>query len=382
MKVPEVERACGIEVYATNILGCKATIRSSPEDFTVIEVVESKLISRRRGENTYPLLFVVKKGLDAFSLERSLSRKLGCRIRFLGLKDKRSLSLQYAVAFCSKEKIGIDQRIVGYVRKDELDMLLIGNIFKIRLRHPCTRISDVVSHVCKAAEEKRIPNFFGVQRFGIRGTQNHVIGRLLVKRKFRDAAELLAMGRGFYEAAVRRCLEEGKGYLEAIRKVPIRIRKIFTEAYQSYLFNRTLSLALKEEIAIDKCVKGDYWCKTDRTGLRVISVHGPTEEPEESARLLLQLPGYTYRETGSRFDGIMKNVMEEEGIESKDFFVKEMQEVSCKGGLRRASLDPIKVNLSMESEDAKLSFILPRGQYATVFLREIIKTEKEIDMFG
>lgn len=382
MKVHEVERACGIEVYATNIEGCEATIRSSPEDFTVIEIVESKLILRRRDENTYPLLFVIKKGLDSFSLERSLSRKLGCRIRFLGLKDKRSLSMQYAIAFCNKEKFGTDERIVGYVRKDQLDMLLLGNIFKIRLRHPCTRISDVVAHVCKAAEEKRIPNFFGIQRFGIRGTKNHIIGRLLVKRKFRDAAELLAMGNGFYEAEVRRCLEEGKSYLEAIRKVPIRIRKIFTEAYQSYIFNRTLSLALKEEIEIDRCMRGDYWCKTDRTGLRVISVHGPNEEPEESASLLLQLVGYAYRETGSRFDGIMKNVMEEEGIESKDFFVKEMQEVSCKGGLRRASLYPLKVNLKMEGRDAKLSFILPRGQYATIFLREIIKTEKEIDMFG
>jgi len=60
-----------------------------------------------------------------------------------------------------------------------------------------------------------------------------------------------------------------------------------------------------------------------------------------------------------------------------------MQELSCQGGLRRASLEVIKPRVKEDGRDYVISFVLPKGQYATILLREIIKpTEEQLENFA
>jgi tRNA pseudouridine13 synthase len=383
MIVPEKDRMCGMEVYSTGTARCSCLIRSEPSDFLVVEIIDRDLLSRIKQLNTLPLFVIKKENFDTLGLERYLSSLLGCRVRFFGLKDKRSISFQYAAISSEPKKNIANMHKVGYVKADSLDSILVGNLFRIRLRNACSHIDIAVKEVREVVERSGIPNFFGIQRFGSKGIMNHIIGRLIIKRKFEEAAKLLSSGNGFYEREVRMRLQEGKGWISAIRSVPIRIRRLFTQAYQSYIFNRILSRALKNGLELNACSLGDFWFTTDMSGLKVTSMHGPRERPNREAKLLIQIPGYAYRETGSRFDRIIEEVMEEEGIEPRDFFVKELQEVSCEGGLRRAALFTSKLQLRQENGDYILSFILPRGQYATILLREIVKPEdKEIEMFA
>ena len=90
---------------------------------------------------------------------------------------------------------------------------------------------------------------------------------------------------------------------------------------------------------------------------------------------LVQLMGYGYRNYGSRFDGCIEDVLQSEGVSARDFYVKEMQEVSLEGGFRRPHMtvtDP-SYEVATDGSSATVEFTLARGEYATVLLREVIK---------
>ena len=52
-----------------------------------------------------------------------------------------------------------------------------------------------------------------------------------------------------------------------------------------------------------------------------------------------------------------------------------MQELSQEGGFRRPQLVVADASWSVDGDVATLEFTLPRGQYATVLLREIVKAD-------
>ena len=78
---------------------------------------------------------------------------------------------------------------------------------------------------------------------------------------------------------------------------------------------------------------------------------------------------------------IEREALAEEGIELKEFQVKEFSEVSSKGTRKQIALFPEKLELKAVEEDeftegklkAMVSFYLGKGNYATTVLREIMK---------
>ena len=63
--------------------------------------------------------------------------------------------------------------------------------------------------------------------------------------------------------------------------------------------------------------------------------------------------------------------LEQEEISPKDFFIKEMQEVSSEGGFRQAAIHCSDYS----SHDDVVEFSLSRGSFATILLREIMKPQ-------
>jgi tRNA pseudouridine13 synthase len=88
---------------------------------------------------------------------------------------------------------------------------------------------------------------------------------------------------------------------------------------------------------------------------------------------MVQLAGFAYRNYGSRFDSCIEEVMTQERVSAKDFYVKSMQEVSAEGGFRVPHVVFRDGSFACEGNRADLSFTLARGQYATVLLREVTK---------
>ena len=67
--------------------------------------------------------------------------------------------------------------------------------------------------------------------------------------------------------------------------------------------------------------------------------------------------------------------MQEETITEKDFYIKEMEELSAPGGFRQA---PLWCKDFSYMGSLTLYFKLPKGSYATTLLRELMKPEDPI----
>jgi len=108
-------------------------------------------------------------------------------------------------------------------------------------------------------------------------------------------------------------------------------------------------------------------------GMVTSQVHGVKEALAGDGVPMVQLVGYGTRDYGSRFDACINSVLDRHDIGAKDFYVKEMQEVSAEGGFRRPHMAIKDPSSDVKDGTAILKFTLARGQYATVLLREIIK---------
>jgi tRNA pseudouridine13 synthase len=197
----------------------------------------------------------------------------------------------------------------------------------------------------------------------------------LSQGRFLEGCRLLPPGQDVERAVARRLAERPGDFPGGLRAIPIRLRRLYTQAYQSYLFNRTLSLAMKRGLDISRPASGDNWGEVSPDGLMLTKVHGVREPQVSDAVPLVQLPGYAYRNYGSRFDLCTEEAMTCDGVEARDFFVKEMQEVSVEGGFRRPHMVATDLAHDVGEGTVRLKFTLASGEYATVLAREIVKPE-------
>jgi tRNA pseudouridine13 synthase len=89
----------------------------------------------------------------------------------------------------------------------------------------------------------------------------------------------------------------------------------------------------------------------------------------------IRLAGYSFQSGKGRFDLITKKIMDEENVTPRDFYIKEMQELSNQGGFRQALLC---CRDFVYKGSLDIYFKLPKGSYATTLLREIMKPEDPV----
>ncbi|MCJ7718481.1 tRNA pseudouridine(13) synthase TruD, partial [Candidatus Bathyarchaeota archaeon] len=185
--------------------------------------------------------------------------------------------------------------------------------------------------------------------------------------------------------------EKPEDYAGAFRRLPMKLQKLFIQAYQSFLFNRFLSQRVKSEIPLNRVQIGDYVVGVERSGLPIVTVHKTVSagtlveigKAMEAGRMRLALPlvGFRREASGGCQGDLEKTILEKEEVKPNDFRVKGLSELSSRGELRAAltplndfSLDGISsVTKDLEECKAELSFLLYRGSYATIVLREIMK---------
>jgi tRNA pseudouridine13 synthase len=402
----DAERAVGIECYATNGPRCHARIRSTPEDFTVEERISFDAISVEMKEGYFPLYRVEKRAIDTMHMAKEIGFVLKSRVSYGGLKDSRAVAVQYVTPTSLKSsrpaeivRERFNARLVGYLPRPLSRSSVLGNAFHIVLRDCCTEIENRIDGAFEAAGKKRIPNYFGLQRFGAIRPGTHNVGRAMVKRDFEGAVRLLlgpgksldlqasktegtkpateSFRRGQdVERKVAKEIGAHPGeWIRALRAVPVRLRRLYVQAYQSFIFNKTLSGALTEGEDISRCQKGDNWAEVSRDGLIASYPRSVNDIPSNSAVPLVQVVGYAYRNYSSRFDKHVEQALQSEGVKPSQFYLQEMQEVSSEGGFRRTHLVAIETSRNVEGKSATVNFTLARGQYATILLREIMKPE-------
>jgi tRNA pseudouridine13 synthase len=190
--------------------------------------------------------------------------------------------------------------------------------------------------------------------------------------------------------------QKSDDFVGAFRKLPMKLRELFIQAYQAYLFNKFLSKRIQNKIPLNKAEVGDYAVNVERSGLPMLTMHkmASTETVAEineaiktgKMRLAIPLIGFKQHSSQGVQGEIEKQIFEEEGLCPDDFKIKAMQEMSSRGELRTAITPLNNFSLGKISNDSanpskrkvELRFMLYRGSYATIVLREIMKPRNPI----
>jgi tRNA pseudouridine13 synthase len=411
--------------------GSKAEI-SPPEHYVKRGVLGSSATKER-----YLLCVLVKRNWDTFQALRAIAEQLGIDaedIHFAGIKDAKAVTAQHiTLDGVTAEEIrkvqvkDIEIRPLGYFRSKLSSYFLLGNNFNITIRAISRPKSTIKKRITKSIEELNaiggVPNFFGHQRFGTTRPITHLVGRALVKRNFRKAAmlflaksslhehpesrqarEQLRVTQDFKQALkgfpkqlhyerlmLKHLVKKPDDYVGAFRRLPIKLRELLPQAYQSYLFNRFLSRRIACGFSLVRAEVGDYVVNVERSGLPMLtmnknaSAEALTEinKAIEAGKMRLAIPlvGFKQRTSLGVQGEIEKQILEEEGISQEIFKIAGMPEIATRGELRAATTPMSNFSLNEVSEDsanpskhkAKVSFTLYRGSYATIVLRELMK---------
>ena len=390
--IPKIDSEIGISAYTTNFPGCGGAIRKQKEDFNVSELITKKSSSRICSDSGFAVYKLQKNGIDTRHALDEIFRKRGIRLKSLGLKDASAITEQFVfTTYKTDRHIEINEpkyslKKVGFTDKVLSKKEMIGNHFQIKINGASNELSEF-------REFDKILNFYGYQRFGSRRPVTHLIGRAIIQQDFAGAVDLLLSFTSEYDntenTKIRELMSDTSKYSEAlkiipknmdlekialkemmehndpiksIRALPLSIRRFFVQAYQSYIFNHTLSMSLDagEELFSPQA---DDVCYNKNGELGKF-------ENDHLQRLAIPFVGYSYYKK-TRFDYYIEKILRDEGITHRDFFSKVIQEISSEGGFRNSSIKCDDYNV----EDSIVSFSLSRGSFATIVLREILKPE-------
>lgn len=428
----DLERFVGMEYYATDCPGVGGAIRRSIEDFVVQEVLTNGLVAQLEPKTPvssdlgggYALCVLAKEGVDTLEAVRAVAKELGVRerdIAYVGLKDARAKTAQFVSIRGVSSPVFVDVRL-GEARIIVWEVMrwrriglrdLWGNTFSIAIRNVVGNVGDFLHQL---EELGGLPNFFGHQRFGTIRPISHVVGKHLVKREFEQAvltylcAEFPYESYGvreirrrmwdtrdfsvakelppryFYEREMAKHLvKKPNDFLGALKKLPTRLLRLLVQAYQSYLFNKILSIRIAEG-SWNTPIDGDY-IALDKRGVPASPakrVKSPVDDEVKRAVALGKLlhciptPGYGRKERPGLSGELEKKVLEEEGISSRSFFIDELPKASAEPTLRPLVMRVFELTYRREEDSIWLSFELPRGCYATVLLRELMKPEDPV----
>lgn len=394
-----------------SIPGVGGRIKSRRDDFRVEEVP----LYEPSGEGTHVYFRIEKIGVPTMGAVNQIARALGTKshaIGYAGLKDADAVTTQTL----SLEHIdpalieGLDLpgiRVLSVAKHTNKLKLghLAGNRFAIKIRDvDVHRIDDVV-RMLDALVTRGVPNYFGHQRFGMRG-DSWQIGRALLQGRYDIAMDFMLgkpgpfdrddvlKARNLYEQGEyneaascwpypfsnerRLCRAMAKNHgnaKRAIRAMDKNLRRFLISAFQSYLFNQVVARRLDQ---LDRLLAGDLaWRHPQGAVFAVEDVE--RERPRcEAFEISPTGPLFGYRmsmPTGAQ------GQLEQEVLAEAQFTLeawREGPERSVRGARRPLRFRPHDAAVEAGEDDLgpyfELRFHLESGCYATTVLREVCKS--------
>tara|TARA_B100001123_G_C15297326_1_gene1019716 strand:+ start:768 stop:1964 length:1197 start_codon:yes stop_codon:yes gene_type:complete len=394
--IPKIDSDLGISLYATKSVGTGGTIKKSNDDFKVKELLSEKALKTISNDHGLSVYILKKNGIDTSHALSDVEKRFGLVLKSLGLKDANAVTEQYVFSKTISKSFETIQgknyslKRLGFVKKPLSKKDMIGNHFEIKVENPSNHISDF-------NEYEKILNFFGYQRFGSKRPITHLVGKAIIQNDYQAALDLLLNYSSQYDTeennANRKIIAERTSELSVIdkipksmdieitllkklsktkdlkiviRSIPLHMRRFYIQAYQSYIYNKTLSLAFDYGEELFSAKEGDVCF--DRNYILGKFQNDPSQ------MLAIPLVGHSYFKK-TRFDFYIQKILDEEEVSLNDFFIKDFQEISIEGGFRNAI---IQCN-NFQINDNIVKFHLSRGSYATIILREILKPENPLE---
>lgn len=382
-------------------------IKEDYEDFLVEEIP----LYPHDGAGTHTFFLVEKRGLSTLQAVADISRKLGVRrmdIGYAGLKDAKAVTRQWmSVEHVEPERVAaLDiprTRIVETTRHGNKLRLghLKGNQFYIRVRRSAPeRLADLRGGVDVLAQ-RGVPNYFGPQRFGVRG-DGWMVGRSIVRGDLEGALDQmlgrpadgdqgpLLLARQRYEASdfdgaiqhwpalfreerrALKALASGAKKKRAFLSVDRAVREFLISAYQSFLFNEIV--ARRIPTGLDRLLAGDLaWLHFNGAVFRVEDL-----EREQGRADALEISpsgplfGYRMTQPAGKPGEVEAELLRNQELTLETFHNEHLRVKGARRPLRFPMRDA-QVALEEDARGAYLAlrFTLPRGCYATTVLREL-----------
>jgi tRNA pseudouridine13 synthase len=333
-------------LLTSDLPGIGGKIKTIPDDFEVEEIPAYE----PSGQGDFLYLWIEKRDMGAEFFTRQIARRLDIpvgEVGTAGLKDRRAVTRQMVSVPANIEARlsqldgdGIKMLRVGRHTNKLRSGHLHGNRFRILIREPA---NVDVRAIVDRLRQHGLPNYYGPQRFG----QNH---------------KTLEVGLA---------LLHGEQTAKSIRN-PF-LKKLALSAAQSALFNHSLALRFHDGL-LGRVLPGDVMCKIPFGGM-FVAIDAEAEQKRFDAREIVTAGPIFGRKT---FAAVQEAAQREKATltafelteSSFNRFGKLLQ------GTRRHNLVYIDdLAAGPEAEGLRLTFSLPAGSYATVLLREFVKTD-------
>jgi len=321
----------------------KYALKTIPEDFFVKEIKNLENLEKG-GDYSYYILR--KKGLSTGEAIEKLSKSMHIErkyINFAGNKDKQAVTSQFISISKGPEKnLQLGNLSIEFIGKfkERINLgELEGNHFEITVRN-IEKLPEI---------KNEFINYFDEQRFS---KHNVEIGKLIIKKDFKRACQLIN------NKKINQFLEKNPNDFATAIKIEKNVVRICIHALQGYLWNRYSAEYIKENAK--KIKEMDYSLGKLYFG--------------EIKNRKIPIIGF-----GTDIDSKMRKLLKEEGISQRDFLIKSIPELSSEGSERElvVKAENIKTSDLIDDEIYKgkkkfvISFDLPKGSYATTFIKSL-----------
>ena len=377
-------------------------------DFIVEELSSLSWTSEKQAHAVYRL---EKEEVDTFDAMRTIARKLRlppAEVGYAGLKDKHARSFQYLSlpTHCNIDTMklpGMTLKRVGYLPAKIQIGDLTGNRFTITVRDLRTIDLTPLPHSLDDVRCNGVPNYFDSQRFGS-VINNVFIAKLLIQNNPEAAVKHFLTA---YQKSEPKQTKDDKrtiashwndldhlhptdrilsyiiqeyltthSWKKAYLRIPTHLREIHANAYQSFLWNETLKTLLKTTIHNSQLTSVDY-----AIGI-LLFPRTLTTQQKATLPATLYTPSETALYSGQELAAFKKTLAHEHitqedlgRLSDYDHYLKARPRDTFITPTNLSSTTPepdeLNTNTSEERWKLTLSFILPKGSYATIITKRL-----------
>ena len=446
----EIEKLVGIDIYSTlEIKGIGGIYKCSYKDFVVKEITKKGKILQIKDDypsppfleekDRYTTFNLIKINKDTFEAVREIEKflKIGSNlISYSGLKDKCAISVQKISIkgnFVEKlKRLNIRDSFCRCITPTKKPVKLgehWGNNFTIVIRSipKKKKIEKEVETLFDLISSCGFPNYYGLQRYGMYRPNSHIVGKYLLEGDYEKAfyeftatiystesprvQNIRSMINKennlekvydafpnylFYEKLmIKHLLDNPKDFKGCFDVIPNDLKNLLISAFQSFIFNKLISLRVKMGIPLLKPVKGDVISvlEDDNSNVTQIKyIYGNNgkiydkylKEAIKLNRAVIVVPLIGYDTNLDDFPLIkdLYNILIKETNLNEDIFKSNlMYQYQFKGSFRAIVIKPTGLKIIQLKDDdlfpnkksLRFEFSLTKGTYATMLLREIIK---------